>query len=260
MARKRIEATKEILDRLKSGPAFPKQISDELRIPLSTVYYNLRKTLPKLGLIKQLDDGKYAIIEFSPEGEKVKEAHDRMKRKLFRSPKPEEMAYVLGEPPAKVRDLLYHHVPSYSEPTTEEIKRSNKKLWIVLNTGLDLPDGNALIRDGIKQIKIYGEVEEDILIANYRRHTKGVYFDRVRFNRSRSYLREFTDMAPKISTERKDDWLFITIDWRGLPISLPLLSRSNPNGHTEYIIKLIKDEQEIAGLDQILDYKKEPTF
>jgi len=123
---------------------------------------------------------------------------------------------------------------------------------------LDLPDGNALIRDGIKQIKVYGEVEDDILIANYHRHTKGVYFDRVRFNRSRLYLREFTDKAPKISTERKDDWLFITIDWRGLPISLPQLSRSNQR--SELIIKIIKDEQEIAGLDQILEYEKEPTF
>jgi len=260
MAKKRGEASKEILERLTKGPAYPKQISDDLSVDIGTVKYNLRKILLPSNQIKQLDNGKYALPEFIPQREKVKKAHDRMKRKLFRSPKPEEMAYLLGKPPANTRNLLYLHVPDYSEPTTEEIERSNEKLWIVLNTGLDLPDGNALIRDGIKQIKVYGEVEEDILVANYRRHTKGVYFDRVRFNRSRLYLREFTDMAPKISKERKDDWLFITIDWRGLPISLPLLSRSNPNGHTEYIIKLIKDEQEIAELDQILDYEKEPTF
>ena len=258
MARERGGATKEILDRLKRGPAFPKEISDELDIPIGTVSHNLRKVLPKMGLIKQLGDGKYAEIDFSPENEKVKNAYDRMKRKLFRSPKPEEMAYLLGEPPAKARDLLYLYVPGYSEPTAEEIERSNEKLWKVINTGMGLPDNNSLIEFGIKYIKVYGMVEEEILLANYFRHDEGFGFDRVRFNRCRAYLREFTDMAPKISQERKDDWLFITIDWSDLPI-VPQLSRGI--SHKDYIIiNLIKDEKEIAGLDQILDYENEPTF
>jgi hypothetical protein len=122
---------------------------------------------------------------------------------------------------------------------------------------LVLPDNNKLLEDGIKYIRVRG-MDEDILFANYFRHDEGFFFDRVRFNRCRAYLREFTDMAPKISQERKDDMLFITIDWSDLPIVLPESSRINPS--TRIYIRLIKDEQEIAGLDQILEYEKEPTF
>jgi hypothetical protein len=39
--KKRGEATKKILERLKKGPAFPKQISNELDLPISTVNYKV---------------------------------------------------------------------------------------------------------------------------------------------------------------------------------------------------------------------------
>ena len=86
MVDKRGAAGKKILDRLKSGPAYPKELSEELGIPLSTVNHNLRIILPNLGLIKQLKNGKYADQNFSPQIEKVKDAHKLLRRKLFRSP------------------------------------------------------------------------------------------------------------------------------------------------------------------------------
>jgi hypothetical protein len=94
--------------------------------------YNLRKVLPNLGLITQLKNEKYAVLGFSPQIGKEKNAHDRLKRKHFRSLKPEEMAYLLKETPAKARDLLYIHVPGYSEPREEGIKWSNEKLVVNL--------------------------------------------------------------------------------------------------------------------------------
>lgn len=249
MTRERGEATKEILERLKRGPAHAKEISDELDIPINTVYYNLRGVLPKLSLIKQLKNGKYAVLGFSPQIEKVKNAHDRMKRKLFRSPKPEEMANLLKKPPAKVRDLLYLHVPGYSEPTAEEIKWSNEKLWKIINMGLDLPDNNTLLEGGIEYIKVYG-MDEEILYSNYHRHKKG--FDRVEFNRAKAYLIEFPDMAPKIGQEKKENTLVITIDWGELTQIMPDFSNVDPDtgsylyGPDHFIsFGLMKDEGRI---------------
>ncbi len=145
MARARGEATKEILERLKRGPAFPQKISEELDIPISTVNHNLRNILLVSHQIKQLKNGKYAVYEFSPQIEKVKNAYGHLRKKLLRSPKPEEIAYLLKKPPAKARDLLYLHVPGYTEPTAEDVGLSNEKLWKTINMGLDLPDSNTLL-------------------------------------------------------------------------------------------------------------------
>ena len=138
-------------------------------------------------VVKKLNDGRYAYIDFFPEREKVREAHDRLKRKLLRSPKPEEMAYVLKESPAKARDLLYLHVLGYSEPTEEDIRLSREKLWRTINMGLDLPNNNELIEDGIEFIEVNG-MDSRILYLNYHRSEDG--FSRADYIRSKKYMEE----------------------------------------------------------------------
>jgi hypothetical protein len=122
MVRKRGEATKRILERLKREPAYPKVISDELGIPISTVNHNLRNVLRELGLIKQLKNGKYAVQEFSPQIEEVKDTYDRMRRKLLRSPKPEEMAYLLEIPLLRL-EIFY--TSTFLDIPSQRQKRSN---------------------------------------------------------------------------------------------------------------------------------------
>jgi hypothetical protein len=177
-----------------------------------------------------------------------------MKRKLFRSPKPEEMAYELKKPPAKVRDLLYLHVPGYSEPTAEEIGRSNEKLWKTINMGLDLPNNNELLAAGIRKIEVAG-MDEDILYSNYHRYKES--FNRADFIKSKIYMREFPEMAPKIIQSREDDIQYITIEW-GYELTqlLPELSRTDPEtGHNMYgphytvSFPLMKDESPEVDLD-----------
>ena len=205
--------------------------------------------------IKQLKNGKYAVYEFSPQIEKVKNTYGLLRKKLLRSPKPEEMAYLLKKPPAKARDLLYLHVPGYTEPTAEDVKRSNEKLWKTINMGLDLPDNNTLLEGGIKYIKVCG-MDEDILYFNYHRYKEG--FDRVEFNRAKAYLREFPDMAPNIGQERKENTLVITIDWSELTQIMPDFSNVDPDtgfylyGPDHFIsMELMKDEQKLDKDDQI---------
>jgi len=126
--KQRLEATRQIFERLEKGPAYPRQLAEELGIGESTIKYNLGKTLPKLGLIKQLGDGRYVSKYYCEEEGTVKAAYELLRRKLFRSPKPEEVAHMIREKPEEARDLLFKYVQDYSEPTKEQIGLVSRQL------------------------------------------------------------------------------------------------------------------------------------
>lgn len=65
---KKGEAIKKIMDRLERGPATPKELEDDLGIGHSTINHVLHHSIAsKIGLFKQLDNGKYAVKWYSSE-------------------------------------------------------------------------------------------------------------------------------------------------------------------------------------------------
>lgn len=87
------DAAEKILERLKKGPATPKQLQDDLDLSHSTLFHNLKKDsiLFKLKLIEQLDDGRYAAKGVSSEETRIKESYNSLRRKLLRNPSSENL-------------------------------------------------------------------------------------------------------------------------------------------------------------------------
>jgi len=117
------DAAKKILERLKKGPTTPKQLQDDLCLSHSTVFHNLRKDsiLFKLGLIEQLEDGKYAAKGSSSEEARIRESYSSLRRKLLRNPSSEELAGQIQKTPATTKVLLFKYIPEYREPAEDEI-------------------------------------------------------------------------------------------------------------------------------------------
>lgn len=108
MDKKRDEQSIRIFKRLKEGPATPKELADELKISPSTVNHALREVLSekKWGLIKKIKNDKYAIIEYLEDEEIILKEHNRLKRLLQRSPKPEEISSFIKKPPEETNPSL----------------------------------------------------------------------------------------------------------------------------------------------------------
>lgn len=136
--RKRGEATKAILQRLKKGPAFPKQLSEELKLPESTVKHNLRKILLDQGSIKQLNDGKYALDSWNPEDLKIKNSYEHLRKLLFRQPTPEEISALIQDTPSNSRDMLFKYIPGYYEPSEYEKEISSRRILSTICLGLEI--------------------------------------------------------------------------------------------------------------------------
>jgi len=168
---RKLEATRLIHERLLKGPAHPRQLSKELGMGESTIKYNLRETLPRLGLIKQLHDGRYVSIFFCEEESNVRAAHESLKRKLFRSPNPEEIAPLIKEKPGDARDLLFKYIEGYSEPTEEQIRLSSMTQLEMICYGIDLPKNDLLLKKGIKYVQAWGIYGEYLLI-HYKKRDK----------------------------------------------------------------------------------------
>jgi hypothetical protein len=218
MANKRGEATRKILERLEKGPAFPKQISDELGISMSTVNYNLRKVLPDLGLIKKLPDGKYVTKLWNSEKDKVERAYEEFHSKLFRSPLAEEIAGRIGETPSRARDLLFKYIPNYSEPSEYEIRTETKKVWWALMTfALDWPKHEELINEGIDEALIIGmdEMAFKFLVLNRDVITQHPRYDCPHENKfiNEDYFRKNLDITPELHKSRNGNRLCLQITW-----------------------------------------------
>ena len=127
---KKGEAIKIVLDRLEKGPATPSVLEDDLGLNHSAVMNILRDSIPaKIGLIKQLSDGKYAVKWHSSEENDVKSSYNLLKRKLLREPTPEEISGLIKCVPNHARDLLFKYIPGYREPTVNEIALSSRNLY-----------------------------------------------------------------------------------------------------------------------------------
>jgi hypothetical protein len=217
--RKRGEATKAILQRLKKGPAFPKKLSEELNLPESTVKYNLRNILLSQGSIKQLDDGKYALESWNPDDLKIKNSHEHLSKLLFRQPTPEEIAALIQETPSRSRDMLFRYIPGYYEPTEDEKETSLKRIWYTICLGLDIKFptddekiANKQLKMTIRGLNHYNSIEMQ----------KWMKQDNIIFSqeKSRDYLREFPEMNPKIQRYFKKNDLYIIIEWSDYAIHL----------------------------------------
>ncbi len=207
MSDNRGEATKKIKERLERGPAYPKQLSDELKIPLSTVKHNLYKgKLVQWDLIKQLPDGRYVIKSYDLEEDTIKNAYNLLKKRLLRSPKPEEIAYLIQKGPGEARDLLFKYIPGYSEPTATEIETAAKRVWDLIFWGMDfgsidMPDYDLDRQDvSFKSIDFWAFFG----IEEYRPVSSEV---------AMSYLRECPEMKPRIISTVNGNKLVIEAVW-----------------------------------------------
>lgn len=209
----RLEATRLIIERLEKGPAYPRQLAEELGIGESTIKHNLGKTLPKLGLIRQLEDGRYVLKYFCEEEGKVKAAFELLRTKLFRSPKPEEVAPIIKEKPGDARDLLFKYVQDYSEPTEEQIQLSSIKQLEMVCYGIDLPKKDILLSKGLKSVQAWG-INGEFLLNYYNKRDK---FGN--WSEAEAYLRNFPELAPTIykygtnSVGEEIDTLYLEFEW-----------------------------------------------
>jgi hypothetical protein len=206
-SRKRGDATKMIIERLEKGPAYPKQISDDLGLPESTVKHNLLKVLPSLGLVKQQPDGKYAVKWFDSKEHEVRNKYECLQRRLLRPPLPDEMASFIKEEPLQARNLLFKYIPEYLEPCEMNQAASRIDLLEMIIAGLDIPDKESLLNEGIITIETRG-LDSDALEAYLNDPASFPSLDR-----AKAYLAEFPDMKPDIQCQKKGDQLIFTFIW-----------------------------------------------
>jgi len=219
MVKKRGEATKKILERLEKGPAFPKQLSDELGLALSTVNHNLRKLLNEFNQIKQLPDGKYVSKWWSSERDKVERAYEEFHSKLFRPPLAEEIAGRIKETPSNARDLLFKYIPNYSEPSEYEVRTETEKVWWALMTyALDWPRHEEILNEGIEELLIVGmdKKEFNFLVLNREVITEHPRCDCPQENKfiNKHYFKKYPDMMPKLHKSRNKNRLCLQITWQ----------------------------------------------
>ena len=196
MVRKSRDATKEVFHRLEKGPASPKMLKDELDLNHSSVMYALRESiLAQIGLFKQLPGDKYAVKWFDVEEDVVKTAFNGLKKKLFRSPTPEEFAGHINKKPNEARDLLLKNIPGYREPTEDEIAISAKVLWKMLTRGSwissDLPTKKEFFEKGVIKVVVEGIDQETLneILQNKPSVSR---------DDSNKYFAEFPEMKPII--------------------------------------------------------------
>lgn len=216
---KRGEAAKAIRELLKKGPAFPTKLSEELNLPESTVKYNLRNILLNQGLIKQLEDGKYALDSWNPEDLKIKKSYDHLRKLLFRQPTPEEIAADIQETPSNSRDMLFKYIPGYYEPIEHEKEISLKRIWYTIILGLEIEFPSAEENIAHEKLKI---TIKGLNHYNSVQMKKWIKQDNITFSKekSRDYLREFPEMKPKIQRYFKGNDLYIILEWSDYAIHL----------------------------------------
>jgi hypothetical protein len=192
------DAIKKILDRLEKEPATPKELEDDLGMAHSTINHVLHRSIvARIGLFKQLDNGKYAVKWYSSEEHDVRNGYNLLKRKLLRPPTPEELASYIKRRPAEARDLLFKYVKGYHEPRDEEVVLAANNLWkmVICSAWLEkgLPTSKRYWFDrSIKRVVIDGIDNETI---------HGLLKDKFSNNPAefRDYFKHFPEMKPDIT-------------------------------------------------------------
>lgn len=201
---KRHVAARMIIERLEKGPATPKQLSDELKIPYKTVLHNVSKFLPALGIINQLPNNRYMMRWAPPEEYEIKSIYHLLQKKLARSPTPEETSGHIKRSPNESRDLLFKYIPSYLEPGQDEISSSTHALFKTIVAGkLDLPTKKCLFEMGIEKVTFIG-LDQHTLFEILKD-------DQLRA-KAEGYLKDFPDMAPGIQIEKTGRQLIYRIN------------------------------------------------
>jgi len=204
------DAAKKILERLKKGPARPKQLQDDLDLSHSTLFHNLKKDsiLFKLDLIEQLDDGRYVARRNSSEETKFKGYYDLLRRKLLRNPSSEELAGQIQKTPAATKAILFKYIQGYREPTEEEIADSAKTLWKMLVSGsVKLPGKKSWFEEGIVKAIVEGVDRETL--SEILDHKPPADLDK-----AKTYLEEFSQLKPKITEIKTGKEIVYKVVWR----------------------------------------------
>jgi hypothetical protein len=202
--RKRGDAAFLILKYLgDNGPAIYEKISNDLGIPQSTVENRVREILIKRhGLVRKLPSDKLALKWYTDE----EETANTLKRKLLRNPQPEELACILKTQPTDASDVLVKYIPSYREPTDEEITSSSQILWKTILSRLELPSKKDLFEKGVLKAVFEGVDRETLnsILKNELSPFK---------DEGGSYLEEFPEMKPKLTIQEKNRQIVYRIDW-----------------------------------------------
>ena len=204
---------KKILDMLEGEPPLlPKQLEDKLGLHHSSVMSTLRdSSLAKIGLIIQLDNGKYTVKWHEPEENKIKEAFTFFRRKLLRNPSPEEVAGQIRKSPAECRDLLFRYITGYREPTEDGITSSSialqrmiaKSAWIMEKLPVNK---KQWFEKGIEKAVISG--------INKRTYEEIVHnHSNFSLDDARTYFREFPELRSKIISLQEGSTIFYSLEF-----------------------------------------------
>ena len=197
------DAIKKIMDSLEKEPATPKELEDDLGLAHSTINHVLHRSIvAKIGLFKQLENGKYAVKWYSSEEYDVRNGYNLLKRKLLRPPTPEELASYIKRLPGDARDLLFKYVKGYHEPRDEEMVSAASNLWkmVICSAWLEkgLPTSKKYWFDrSIKRVVIEGIDNETIhgLLKNKFSNNLAEF---------RDYFKHFPEMKPAITIAEKE--------------------------------------------------------
>jgi DNA-binding transcriptional ArsR family regulator len=110
-----------ILKRLITGPAYPRELRNELRLSRSAVNYHLNR-LMKHEIAKKLKDNRYAFVSYIDGEDAVIQAIKKWKEIAFRYPTIMEIANETGIKPENAELLAY--------------KTKDKTGWLVPNEGI----------------------------------------------------------------------------------------------------------------------------
>jgi hypothetical protein len=201
-----------VFRRLEREPATPKMLEDELNLGHSSVMYALRDSiLADLGFFKKLPNDKYTVRSFNVEEYEIKTAYNGLKKKLLRSPTPEEFAGHINRKLDESRDLLLKNVPGYREPMDEEKVAAANKLWkmVVLyfwnENGLPASKKDWFERD-IRRVVIEGIDSETIqVVLKSKPHNDP--------DEIREYMDTFPEMKPKVAPGETSFELIYKISW-----------------------------------------------
>jgi DNA-binding transcriptional ArsR family regulator len=203
------DAAQKIFERLKKGPATPKQLQDDLGLIPSTVSHNLKKesSLFKLGLIEQLKDGRYVAKRDSSEETRFIEYYDLLRRKLLRNPSSEELAGLIKKTPPVTRTLLFKYIPGYREPTEEEIVSAARVLCKVIVWGsLNLPTKKDFFEKGISKVVVEGIAQEMLNEIMEQKLT-------ISLDDAKKYIIEFPEMKPDITELDGIEKIVYKVNW-----------------------------------------------
>jgi DNA-binding CsgD family transcriptional regulator len=201
------EIGRNIIEYLERNPATPKELSDDLGINRNTVKSNLRGRLMNLGLLRQLDSGKYVARWISDEEIRVRAAYSNLDGKLKRRPSPEEIAICIKEPPQKSRELLLKYIPRYAEPKEEEIHSYSKVLAkIIAYGGLEFSSKKTLYGKGIEHIVVEG-LDQETLNEILTGVPEG------KLEEARTYLKKFPEMRAKLTHEDRGAIRHYKVKW-----------------------------------------------